>query len=92
MPRATTRQRSQLDLKALTIKGLCDLYVGDLKAGLILGKGGRPKKTSTSTVDFGRIERRIVPLIGKRRVKDLTKCGYFRASEIRLSPEIDATL
>ena len=59
-------EERQLDLKALTIKGLCDLYVNDLKAGLILGKGGRPKKTSTATVVFGRIERHIVPLIGTR--------------------------
>jgi hypothetical protein len=37
----------------------------DLNAGLILGKGGRPKKASPpSSPDTGRIERHIVPLIG----------------------------
>ena len=35
--------------------------------------GGRPKKLSTITTDTGRIERHIIPLIGTRRVKDLTK-------------------
>jgi len=28
----------------MTVKELCTLYTNDLKAGLILGKGGRPKK------------------------------------------------
>jgi len=37
------------------------------------GKGGRPKKPSTIVTDTGRIERHIIPLIGTRRVKDLTK-------------------
>ena len=33
-----------LDHKSITIKELCNLYLADLQAGLILGKGGRPKK------------------------------------------------
>jgi hypothetical protein len=63
----------QVDHKAITVKELCTRYLADLQAGLILGKGGRPKKSSTITTDTGRIERHIVPLIGTRRVKDLTK-------------------
>jgi hypothetical protein len=39
----------------------------------ILGKGGRPKKATTIVTDTGRIHRHIVPLIGPRRVKDLSK-------------------
>ncbi len=66
-------EERQLDHKAITVKELCDLYFADLKAGLILGKGGRPKKASTITTDTGRINRHIVPLIGTRRVKDLIK-------------------
>ncbi len=62
-----------LDHRAITVKELCDLYLTDLKAGLILGKGGRPKKASTIVTDTGRINRHIVPLIGARRVKDLVK-------------------
>ena len=38
-----------------------------------MGKGGRPKKPTTIVTDTGRIERHIIPLIGARRVKDLTK-------------------
>ncbi len=66
-------EKRQLDHKAITVKELCTRYLADLQAGLILGKGGRPKKASTITTDTGRIERHIIPLIGARRVKDLTK-------------------
>ncbi|WP_234729450.1 tyrosine-type recombinase/integrase [Acidocella facilis] len=66
-------EERQLDHKAITVKELCGLYVADLNAGLILGKGGRPKKPTTIVTDTGRIERHIIPLIGARRVKDLTK-------------------
>jgi hypothetical protein len=55
------------------VKELCTRYLADLQVGLILGKGGRPKKPSTITTDTGRIERRIIPLLGPRRVKDLSK-------------------
>jgi integrase len=66
-------EERQLDHKAITVKELCDLYLNDLKAGLILGKGGRPKKPTTIVTDTGRIYRHIIPLIGTRRVKDLVK-------------------
>ena len=60
---------------ALTVKQLCDLYRNDLEAGLILGKGGGPKKASTIYTDLGRIKRHIIPLLGNRRVKDLTRAN-----------------
>ena len=41
-------EERQLDHKAITVKELCALYVADLNAGLILGKGGRPKKPTTT--------------------------------------------
>jgi integrase len=66
-------EERQLDHNAITVKELCTLYLNDLNAGLILGKGGRPKKPTTIVTDIGRIERHIVPLLGTRRVKDLTK-------------------
>jgi len=52
----------QLDHRAITVKELCTRYLADLQAGLILGKGGRPKKASTIVTDTGRIERHIIPL------------------------------
>jgi hypothetical protein len=33
-------EERQLDHKAITVNELCDLYLRDLEAGLILGKGG----------------------------------------------------
>ena len=68
-----------LDRKALTVKELCNLYLADLQAGLILGKGGHPKKPGTIASDLGRIHRHIVPLLGSRRVRDLTKADITRA-------------
>jgi integrase len=66
-------EERQLDHKAVTVKELCELYLKDFEAGLLLGKGGRPKKATTMVMDTGRINRHIVPLIGTRRVKDLVK-------------------
>ncbi|WP_315825593.1 MULTISPECIES: tyrosine-type recombinase/integrase [unclassified Bradyrhizobium] len=66
-------EERQLDHKAVTVKELCELYLRDFEAGLLLGKGGRPKKATTMVTDTGRINRHIVPLIGTRRVKDLVK-------------------
>ena len=71
-------EERQLDHKAITVKELCALYVADLNAGLILGKSGRPKKTTTICTDTGRIDRHIIPLIGTRRVKDLSNADINR--------------
>ncbi|MEY9590628.1 hypothetical protein ABIA06_002919 [Bradyrhizobium yuanmingense] len=40
-----------------------------------MGKGGRPKNPTTIITDTARIERHIIPLLGTRRVKDLTKAN-----------------
>ena len=72
-----TEQR-QLDRDAMTVKELCERYKSDLDRGLILGKGDRPKKASTTSTDMGRIDRHIVPLLGTRRVRDLTTADINR--------------
>lgn len=59
--------------KSLTIAELCDDYVDAVERGLILGKGGLPKKSSTLATDRGRIERHLKPLIGRKLVIDLTR-------------------
>ncbi len=59
--------------KAMSVKELCELYIAELEAGRILGKGGRPKKASTKITDLGRINRHIIPLLGKKRVTHVTK-------------------
>ena len=66
------------DLRAMTVKQLCERYIKDLEDGLILGKGGRPKKQSTIDTDVGRIRRHVIPLIGTRRVKDLTRADMVK--------------
>lgn len=71
-------EERQLDHKSITVKELCNNYIRDLEAGLILGKGGRPKKATTIATDIGRIQRHIIPLLGSRRVKDLTKAEITR--------------
>ena len=71
-------EERQLDHRAITIKELCSLYSADMKAGLILGKGGRPKKASTIYTDLGRMNCHIIPLVGNRRVKDFTKADANR--------------
>jgi integrase len=71
-------EERQLDHRAITIKELCNLYSADMKAGLILGKGGRPKKASTIYTDIGRMNCHIIPLVGNRRVKDFTKADANR--------------
>jgi integrase len=71
-------EERQLDLKAITIKELCERYLEDAKNGLILGKKRRPKKASTIYTDEGRIGRHIIPLLGPRRVKDITTADVMR--------------
>ena len=46
-------EECQLDHQAITVKELRELYLHDLDAGLILGKGGRPKKATTIVTDTG---------------------------------------
>jgi integrase len=45
---------------------------------LVLGKGGRPKKASTLATDQGRIKRHIVPLLGKKKVRELRPTDVAR--------------
>jgi integrase len=71
-------EEKQLDHKAITVKDLCERYLEDAKAGLILGKKRRPKKESTIYTDEGRIKRHIIPLLGTRRVKDLSSADITR--------------
>src|SRR3546814_2857423 len=52
---------------------MCVLFRACLEVGLILGKGGRPKRATTIYTDLGRIKRHIIPLLGTRRVKDVTR-------------------
>ena len=71
-------EERRLHHEAMTVKELCDRYSEDAKKGLILGKGRRPKKASTLYTDAGRIQRHIVPLLGARKVKDISSADVTR--------------
>ena len=70
--------RRAQDRDAMTVRQLCRIYLEAAEKGLILGKGKRPKKGSTLYIDRGRIERHILPLLGSRRVRDLTTPDILR--------------
>jgi integrase len=63
---------------AATVRQLCCDYLAAADKGLVLGKRRRPKKASTMVGDRGRIERHILPLLGNRRVRDLTTPDIVR--------------
>ena len=71
-------EERRLDHSAITVRELCERYLEDAKNALILGKKRRPKKASTIYTDEGRIRRHIIPLLGTRRVKDLTSADVMR--------------
>ena len=60
-----------VERKAMTVCDLCEQYLVAAEKGKILGRLGLPKKASTLEIDRGRVSRHIIPLIGKRKVKDL---------------------
>ena len=64
--------------KSETVEQLCRSYLAAAKQGLILGKRNRPKKASTLATDRGRVERHILPLLGKKRVRDITNADVNR--------------
>jgi integrase len=71
-------EERRLDARAITVKELCAQYLKDAENGLVLGKRRRPKKASTILIDKSRIHRHIIPLLGTRRVKDITPSDISR--------------
>ena len=71
-------EERRMNTRAITVKELCAQYVKDAESGLVLGKGRRPKKASTLVIDKSRIQRHIIPLLGTRRVKDITQSDINR--------------
>ena len=54
--------------KGVTVGELCDRYMADAKAGLVLTRFGSSKKASTLAIDGGRIARHIKPVLGSLAV------------------------
>ena len=84
-------QRLQ-ERKAITVGDLCREYLAKAEAGLIIGRKGLPKKASTLEIDRGRIARHIVPLLGKKPLKDLTSSDVKRFLEAVTSGKTAATV
>jgi integrase len=58
---------------ALTMNELFARYLDEARAGRVLGRGGRPKRASTVAFDEGAIRAHLAPLIGERKVADVTR-------------------
>jgi integrase len=70
-----------LDRSAITVAELCHEYLDRSEQGLIMTRRKEAKKASTLYTDRGRIDRHIVPLLGRRRVLDLSSAdvrGFVR--------------
>ena len=67
--------------KALTVSELCDEYLDTARSGRVLTRFGRPKKTSTLSIDVGRVERHIKPLIGRLAARELTTADVQRMTD-----------
>ncbi len=63
---------------AITIKELCERYMAAADKGLIFGKRVQPKKASTIAQDRARIDRHVVPLLGRKPVRDLTRADVAK--------------
>lgn len=69
---ADPAENKKLARGAMTIEELSKEYLDKAEQGLILTRRGRAKSSTTLYTDRGRINRHIIPLIGKRTVKDFT--------------------
>lgn len=58
---------------AVTLGQLCDDYLEAAEAGLVLGRKGVAKKTSTVISDRCRVDAHVRPLLGKRKAADVTR-------------------
>jgi integrase len=77
---------------AITVGDLCREYLSKAEAGLIIGRKGLPKKASTLEIDRGRIARHIIPILGKKPLRDLASADVKRFLEAVTSGKTAATV
>jgi integrase len=75
---ADPAENRKLARGAMTIEELSKEYLDKAERGLILTRGGEAKSTTTLYSDRGRVCRHIIPLVGKRTVKDFTSTDANR--------------
>ena len=63
---------------SLTVSQLCSNYLEAAGKGLIIGRGGKPKKLSTVATDKSAVEAHIVPLLGNKLVIDLKRTDIVK--------------
>ena len=61
-------QARQRDRRSITVAELCREYLEAANAGHVISRRGRAKKASTLKIDEGRVERHIIPLLGRRPI------------------------
>ena len=66
---------------ALTVAELCDEYLAAARAGLVITRFKRPKRSTTVAIDEGRVGRHIKPLIGKIPARDLRRVDVQRMAD-----------
>ena len=66
--------------EAITVAELCDRYMADAKAGLVLTRFGSGKQVSTLAIDEGRIARHIKPVLGGLAVAAVTDTDIQKAA------------
>ena len=75
-------QRAKRDARdALTVFELCDQYMEQARAGLVITRFRQPKRKSTVAIDDGRVTRHIKPLIGPIAVRDLDRVDVQRMAD-----------
>ncbi|MEH6629600.1 MAG: site-specific integrase [Halopseudomonas aestusnigri] len=61
------------EIKAgMSISDLCEAYMAAAESGQVMTRG-KPKKASTVAIDHGRVQRHIIPLLGKVALQDLSR-------------------
>jgi integrase len=75
-------QREKIEARrALSVSAMCDEYLKAAKAGLVLTRFRRPKRSAALAIDEGRISRHIKPLIGKLPANDVTRAEVQRMAD-----------
>lgn len=78
--------------EALTVSDLCERYLEASRTGLVTTRFGRAKKSSTIAIDEGRVSRHILPLLGARAAKSLTRADVQRMADSIAAGKTAATI
>ncbi len=60
-------------LRACSVQDVCHWYLKEAESGRLLGRRGKPIKSSTLVMDRSRIQTHILPLLGSRIVSSLMR-------------------